>query len=66
MFAVSFVAGLADAFVGLHGVLADGVDAAVVEPLCTLVHIYTQRTHTRKAFVNELSSLSASFNLCRV
>lgn len=47
MFAVSFVAGLADAFVGLDGVLADGVDAAVVEALCTLVHIYTQKTHTQ-------------------
>lgn len=42
VFAVSFVARLADAFVGLDGVLADGVDAAVVEPLCTLVHIYTE------------------------
>lgn len=50
MFAVSFVARLADAFVGLHGVLADGVDAAVVKPLCTLVHIYT-RKNTHEAFI---------------
>lgn len=39
MFAVAFVARLADAFVRLHGVLADGVNAAVVKPLGTLVHI---------------------------
>lgn len=42
MFAVSFVARLADALVRLRGVLADGVNAAVVKPLCTLVHICTR------------------------
>lgn len=44
MFAVSFVARLADALVRLRGVLADGVNAAVVKPLCTLVHICKKHT----------------------
>lgn len=39
MFAVPFVARLADALVRLQGVLADGVDAAVVERLRALVHV---------------------------
>lgn len=40
MLAVPFIARLADAFVRPQGVLADGVDAAVVQSLGTLVHIY--------------------------
>ena len=43
MFAISFVAWFADTFVWLQGVLADGIDAAVVKRLCTLVHIYKRR-----------------------
>lgn len=39
VFAVSFVSRLADTFVRLEGVLADGVNAAVVNGLGTLVHI---------------------------
>lgn len=39
VFAVSFVSRLADTFVGLEGVLANGVNAAVVNGLGALVHI---------------------------
>lgn len=39
MFAVSFIARLADAFIWPNGVLADCVDAAVVKHLCALIHI---------------------------
>lgn len=47
MFAIPFVAWLADTFVWLQGVLADGIDAAVVKSLCTLVHIYKGRGRER-------------------
>lgn len=39
MFAISFIARLADAFIWPNGVLADCVDAAVVKHLCALIHI---------------------------
>lgn len=40
MLSVSLVARLADTFVWLECILADGINAAVVESLSTLIHIY--------------------------
>lgn len=40
--AIPFISRLADTFVGLEGVLTDGVDAAVVQSLSTLVHILSR------------------------
>lgn len=42
---VSFITGLADAFVRPERVLADRVNAAVVRDLLTLVHIWKESTH---------------------
>lgn len=39
MFAVAFIPRLADTFVWLQGVLADGINAAVVNRLGTLINI---------------------------
>lgn len=43
MFAISFVARLADAFIRANGVLADCIDAAVVQHFCTLVHVWKRK-----------------------
>lgn len=44
LLAISLVARLADAVVGLGSVLAEGVNVAVVRTLCTLVCICTKKS----------------------